>query len=125
MHEPGAPAKHLNPIRCPYCQFHIYGDVEPVPAVNDDATWQRLAEAHDPNCVWILTRAHRDFSIVDAMWSPGAIVHLRKRALITCALCGAQEERYATARYCSACNKRRSWQAQNAKRRSKKSSEHS
>lgn len=31
-----------------------------VPDVDDDEMWQILGYEHDPNCEWILTKAHRE-----------------------------------------------------------------
>lgn len=41
---------------CPYC----YSLVTPVetPATTDDRMWFLMGAEHDPDCEWILTRAH-------------------------------------------------------------------
>jgi hypothetical protein len=49
-------------VECLYCEgyFEVRGvDPEEVPAVTDDAAWDRLAKAHTDGCEWVRTRAHR------------------------------------------------------------------
>jgi len=46
-------------IECHYCRRELTADQDaPVPAVGDDEAWEDLAEEHDEDCEWILTRAH-------------------------------------------------------------------
>ena len=43
---------------CIYC-FNLVTEVEPVPAVAECTMWEAMAPEHDPDCEWIVTRAHR------------------------------------------------------------------
>lgn len=44
---------------CAYCGRTIDGPEPEVPASDDDAAWERLAEEHSEGCEWVETRAHR------------------------------------------------------------------
>lgn len=58
--DPAADVKAVQVDRCIYCGSDELFPVDaPVPAVDDDQAWGRLAEMHDPGCEWIKTRAHR------------------------------------------------------------------
>jgi hypothetical protein len=58
------PPRVRNPMDTDYC---IYCDTvlpegmgnEPVPTATDNQVWARLAEYHQPDCEWIITKAHR------------------------------------------------------------------
>jgi len=43
---------------CLYCHAEVE-DTEQVPAVDDEAAWEKLAQDHAPDCEWIVTRALR------------------------------------------------------------------
>jgi hypothetical protein len=44
-------------IECIYCyNLTTEGDV---PAVDDSEMWDLIAQEHDPECEWVVTRAHR------------------------------------------------------------------
>lgn len=47
-------------IECAYC-WHLVPDEQgqPVPAVDDEDEWERLAALHHADCEWVLTRAHQ------------------------------------------------------------------
>lgn len=45
---------------CVYCGYEVTNETE-VPAVSDNAAWERLAQEHADECEWIQTRAHRVF----------------------------------------------------------------
>lgn len=45
-------------VECAYCGA-MHTPPETVPALDDDAAWSALADDHDSNCEWVLTRAHR------------------------------------------------------------------
>ena len=45
-------------MECIYCGAEIEEN-EPVPAVDDDDAWEKLAGQHYGDCEWIETRAHR------------------------------------------------------------------
>lgn len=48
--------------QCLYCQAMLDGDeadLGPVPALDDDAAWVRIASEHAEWCEWVSTRAHR------------------------------------------------------------------
>lgn len=45
---------------CVYCTSYVcHADNEPVPALDDDEEWERMAADHDADCEWIATRAHQ------------------------------------------------------------------
>ena len=58
---------------CAYCGAE-HAPSSSVPALDDDAAWDELADHHDPHCEWVLTRAHRFDSVVkvDQEYGPDA-----------------------------------------------------
>jgi hypothetical protein len=42
---------------CAYCGADVL--CEEPPPEDDEAAWARIAQEHDPDCEWVLTRAHR------------------------------------------------------------------
>ena len=46
---------------CAYCNHDVpyMDESQQVPDVTDDEAWEDLAKYHDPECEWIVTRAHR------------------------------------------------------------------
>jgi len=54
---------------CIYC-FNLVTEVEPVPAVAECTMWEAMAPEHDPDCEWIVTRAHRYFGDADIWKDP-------------------------------------------------------
>jgi hypothetical protein len=45
-------------VECAYCGANV-SEIEPVPPVDDNEEWERLATDHSEGCEWIETRAHR------------------------------------------------------------------
>ena len=45
-------------VECIYC-YNIVSEDGEVPAVDDDEMWDAIAPEHDPECEWVVTRAHR------------------------------------------------------------------
>jgi hypothetical protein len=44
-------------VECIYCyNLTTEGDA---PTVDDDEMWDAIAPEHDPDCEWVVTRAHR------------------------------------------------------------------
>jgi hypothetical protein len=46
--------------QCQYCAYEDFAEnMQEVPAIDDSAEWQKLAEKHSDACEWIQTRAFR------------------------------------------------------------------
>jgi len=45
-------------IECFYCGRDIAEEVK-IPSSRDDEAWRKVAEGHETDCEWVLTRAHR------------------------------------------------------------------
>jgi len=58
---------------CAYCGAE-HAPSSSVPALDDDAAWDELADDHESHCEWVLTRAHRLDTVVkvDQEYGPDA-----------------------------------------------------
>lgn len=46
-------------VTCAYCGAIVLNAGEYVPPVDDDKAWDDLEGQHEPDCEWVITRAHR------------------------------------------------------------------